>query len=646
MSISPEAINGFLEMAYPFRMELVFLVTFVLLWLLNHSLGDSNSKAASKASAVRRWKPRPPTGRWGARWGSKADSPASVVKRRETNFTQHSGISSDFIQEIRDPTASDLCNPTWLAAAVQMHSRTQVQKAVDLYHEALKAGLNLEEMPKVEGAQLFMALVTSTIRVGCIDVALGFLQDCRRGPGLTAALLASCTKLCTSKQLFKESLMIYDFFAQDPTIVMEDRSVWSCLLFCAVEARSYSRCSFLFKSLQTYGAPSNKDYGNMVRCASTHGDWKMSLSLIQKMRQAGLEVDSVVYNTALATCVAANKTDEARKLLEDMESTGGVADVITYNTLSKGYAKAGRMDQCFELFEHMKARAIAPSQVTYGILLDCCINEKHMDRAAEVFNDMSSQGLVMNTVLYTTLIKGFARAEQLDQAMRVYEQMSNDRDKGVSPDLITFSILIKANCDGGRVSEALGLLRTMKALALCPDEVVFNNLLGGCVRDNNPELAKRLYNEMIEGGIRPSNATFSILIRLYAQSKLLDEAVEMLKKEPEARKVEPESRLYVQLAQACLRERQGRRALEVYKLMIERNVPTAAMHGSLLGMCSKLNMLDTAAEILSLASETNGRIDVRDAMHLRESAVRKRKPACVEAISAAMTRLGLDLNNA
>ena len=69
-------------------------------------------------------------------------------------------------------------------------------------------------------------------------------------------------------------------------------------------------------------------------------------------------------------------------------------------------------------------------------------------------------------------------------------------------------------------------------------QVVFNNLLGGCINDCKLELAKEsvkrldaviwavssrlwdfedLYKEMIASHVKPSVATFSILIRLYAQ---------------------------------------------------------------------------------------------------------------------------------
>lgn len=380
----------------------------------------------------------------------------------------------------------------------------------------------------------------------------------------------------------------------------------------------------------------------MVRLASLHGDWQLSLNLVREMRDAGIEIDSVIYNTSLATCVAADQVDQARKLLEDMAATEGVADVITYNTLMKGYAKAGRMEQCSELFQELKTKNIAPSQVSYGILLDGFINENQLDRAAQVFSSMSKEGCTMNTVLYTTLIKGFARAGEVDQAMRIYDQMRNER--GAPADLITFSILIKANCDIDRLEQALQLLEAMLALNLRPDEVVFNNLLAGCARQANSELGKRLYTDMLASGIRPSNATFSILIRLYHQCKLLEEAVEMLRHEPDKNKVDPEPRLFLQLIQSCIRERQGRRAVEVYEMMMARSVPTASAHSSMMSTCVKLNMYDTAAEILAIAAANGGRVDAQDAGGLLEGAVRKRKTQVAMSVGDSMTKLGLPID--
>jgi len=629
MTLLANTTGYVLEVIHALRVELGFLVTFMLLWGASRLFCERPNLRNSKATAAKRHDAL------GADGGGAYGASSPPAKRHSSmGRARHAG-------DFQHPTAAQLRQVDWVLAAVQHFCRLQAPRAVVLYREALQAGLEVQEAPEAVTAQLFMVLVTSSIRAGLIDDAFSLLRDCHKVQGVTPALLTSCIKLCTSKQYFKECLSIYDFGSKDAKVLVKDPTVWSCLLFSAVETRSYRRCVGFYEQLQRCGTPSGKDCTNMLRCAFAEGDWKLALGTTQKMLKAGLDIDSVAYNTALATCVAANKISEARALLELMELTDGIADVVTYNTLSKGYAKAGCLDECFALTKHMKSKGITPSQVTYGILLDCCINEKQMEMAHEVFNEMVAGGLPMNTVLYTTLIKGFARGEEVDQAMQVYRQMCSNRETGAPPDLITFSILIKANCDAGRMEDALALLKAMREAGICPDEVVFNSLLGGCIREAKPELAKHLYSTMVVSGVKPSNATFSIFIRLYAQSKLFDEALEMLRTEPKAHNVEPEARLFVQLAQACLRERQGRRAIQAYTLLLSSCTSNAATHSSLLNMCCKLNMLDTAVEILELAAASRGRVSASDVMQLRDITVRKRKTACTEAIDRAAATLGL-----
>jgi len=559
-------------------------------------------------------------------------------KRAGLNLRQR-GVAPGRTAGSKDSSLGDPCS---LASQVTQLCRTQVQNAVHLYRSTLADGtLDLARLPQAEAQQLFCALITSTIRIGQVAETLDILQDIRRlNPGgVSVSLFASATKLCTSKHLFSESLSIYKFMAEDKSLQAPDKSIWSCLLFCAIESRALERCVHFFERVKENGTPSTKDYGNMIRYASIAGDWKLALSLIKEMHEASIAVDSVIYNTSLAVCVGADQVDKAYQLLEEMERSGGVTDVITYNTLLKGFAKVGRLEQCFELYTAMRKRNIVASQVTYGILLDACINHNQVDLAAQVFETMTSESCPMNTVLYTLLIKGFARAGQVDKAMKVYNQMRAERN--VPPDVITFSILIKASCDAGRLEDALSLLEAMVNLGLTPDEVVYNNLLGGCAKESDDVLAKKLYKDMVKSGVRPSNATFSIMIRLFSQCKLLDEAVDLLRCEPIMHKVTPEPRLFTQLIQSCIRARQGRRAVEVFKLLMARRDHSPAAIGSILSACIKLNMLDTATELLVLAADYGARVDPSDARALQDAAFRKKKDDCSKSCSEVMQRLGM-----
>lgn len=516
---------------------------------------------------------------------------------------------------------------------------SSLAQATQLYRAAIKAGLKLHEVPAAQLRPLCMLMVQTAIRAGEME-HVNMLFDDMRKADLTVeeSLFTSTVKMCTSKQMFAESLAIYDCVSKDPAFVLKEQTAWSCLLFSATEEKLPQKCVLFFENVKKRGTPLSKDFGNMLRIIALAGDWKACLSILDKMAQSKVEIDSVQYNMTLAACVAAGRTAEARTLLEKVEGLGGVADVITYNTIMKGLAKEGRIEECYEMFERLKEKGMNPSQVTYGILLDGCINENQLDRALKVFDEVDKSGMPLNTILYTLLIKGFARAGDCSQAMNVYSRMQLDRN--VSPDLITFSILIKANCDADRMDDALVLVGDMIRLGLKPDEVVFNSLIAGCAKQGNAKLGKQLLADMVASGVRPSNATFSILIRLYQYGKCLEDAVTMLKEDPAKYNVVPEPRLYSQLIQSCIRERQGRRAIEVYDILVNNSEPTQATHSGILSTCVKLHMYDTAAEIIQMAVAHGKLVSERDTNSVLEAAFKKGKSQIMRSCVASMTTLG------
>jgi len=550
-----------------------------------------------------------------------------------------------FDGHIEDVDLVLLTKPSWVVPQVVRLCDSQVTQALELYRAAMRAGLQLQEMPAGECRNLFMQMVTAAIRDDQAHEVQKLFKDLvRSGLRVDLSLIVSTVKLCTCRQLFADCLAIFDFISKDPKVAVDpslafqDKAVWSCLLFCATQEKAYDKCTYFFKRLKDCGTPQAKDFGNMLRLAASKGDWETSLSIIQDMAKSDVEIDSVQYNTALATLGVAGRVHEARTLLDLMETKGSSADVISYNTVMKGYATGGRMDECFEMFVRLQAKGMSPSQVTYGILLDGFINGNQVDRAVQIFDDMKKSGCPLNTVLCTLLIKGFARAGDCDQAMHVYSQMKAENE--ISPDIVTFSILIKAHCDNDRLEEAFIILGELVTSGLKPDEVVFNSLIGGCAKQGNVKLGKQLLADMIASGVRPSNATFSILIRLYHQSKCLEEAVALLKTEPAKHNVQPEARLYLQLIQSCIRERQGRRAIEVYNMLSEWHVPTPLTHSSVLATCIKLHMYDTGAEIVRIAVANGASVTPRDTQLLLEGAFKKGKHQVVQSCVDSMQTLG------
>jgi pentatricopeptide repeat protein len=621
-SDSSDIVSFFSKAAYALRYEITCGLAMVLFYcfakLASFSQRSSPNRVAKRDSM----------------------SPTSKQVHKKRNSPPNPMTPIDNIVDV-DPKL--LCDPRWLVPQVVLLCQAQLNKSLALYRSAIAAGLNIEDVSSEDRQHLFSAMVIAAIRTSNADVALKLLREVRDKSLFECTdLFNSVAKISASKQMFRECLAAYDFIMEDPSFRLTDKSVWSCLLFSAVETHAFDRCSFFCNQLKAHGVPSYRDFGNMIRFASQTSDWVLAMKFLKEMKVAATEIEPVIYNTVLATCIGAGQMEAARGVMEEAECKQGATDVITYNTVMKGYAKAGNMDHCVEIFEHMKQQGHVPSQVSYGIILDGFINGNQIERAGEIFNTMIKEGVPANTVLFTTLIKGFTRAGDVDQAMKIYEEMCND--SSVTPDVITYSILIKANCDALRLEVALNLLDDMVKQSLHPDEVLFNNLLTGCAGQKNPILGKRLYADMVASGIRPSNATFSILIRLYAQCKMLDDAIDMLKNEPGKHKVNPEPRLFLQLAQSCIRERQGKLAVDVYNQLATVSLPTASTHSTLIQTCIKLNMLETASEIVEIAATKRYRIDARDCNAALEITLRKNKVRIAEDIACNMRKLGLPID--
>merc|ERR1719161_2836520 len=115
------------------------------------------------------------------------------------------------------------------------------------------------------------------------------------------------------------------------------------------------------------------------------------------------------------------------------------------------------------------------------------------------------------------MIKGFVRTKNLSKAMALFETMRGENSK-VKPDMITYSILIKAQCDAGDMTEALRLLEAMLQDGSDVDDVVFTHLIDGCSQSHNAALAEKLWNDMLNCGIKPSIFTIIAIVRVWCRS--------------------------------------------------------------------------------------------------------------------------------
>lgn len=450
--------------------------------------------------------------------------------------------------------------------------------------------------------------------------------------------LLSTLRACATVRRHREALGIFSHMAN--RFDDDCGNVWSLLLYNAIEAGAFEKCTECIDKL-TAVPLSSYDLVNIVRYYAHWHDITGLIQLIKRQDVLGAAFDAITRNRALAACVTEGAIEVAETLLTGNVWNEGL-DTVGYNTLIKGYSRAGKVSKCFELQDQMKARGQSPSEVTFGILLDACISSEDLVNARRVFQDLRNSGLRMNAVHFTTFIKGLVASGDFHEADIVLQDMLCS--PFTEPDLITYSTLVKAYADRGQVESAVGILKQMLQRRVEPDEVIFNSLLNGCVCRASPMTAKEVFavfDELISHGLKPSAATLSILLKSLVRGEEWQAALQLLREVPARFKMETESRLYAQLAQACITVGRGNRLQEVYEEFLaspaSRNPHTAeSVNGRLLKQCIRCARPEFASMLLDIALQAGSCVEPRVAVMVRDAIQRKGKPrsGCVRNFNA------------
>ena len=244
----------------------------------------------------------------------------------------------------------------------------------------------------------------------------------------------------------------------------------------------------------------------------------------------------------LVTLFARRRDPEsARRVIDHMEAERGLTPSLAiYTSLMNAHVEAGQWDEAVALFEWLDAH---PPEHPYTPDLHAC----------------------------TTLIKAYVlMGAPVSEVIRVYSGLVN---RGIKPSSKTFALLLQATCDAGMLDFAEEIFRKMDALpaerpgssnngnfrvetqggprwkhdprVAAPSRrkdgaggdsgaarqsmanvYAFSIMIKGFLRAGQLDSARDYYEEMVRRGIRPSSATWSILIGAYADAQVTDPRAE------------------------------------------------------------------------------------------------------------------------
>jgi len=92
-------------------------------------------------------------------------------------------------------------------------------------------------------------------------------------------------------------------------------------------------------------------------------------------------------------------------------------------------------------------------------LMDGYFLVKEVNNATYVFNTLARRGVTPNVLSYSVMINGLCKVKMVDEAVILFKEMHS---KNMTPNTLTYNSLIDGLCKSGRISDVWYVL-----LVLC-----------------------------------------------------------------------------------------------------------------------------------------------------------------------------------
>jgi pentatricopeptide repeat protein len=364
------------------------------------------------------------------------------------------------------------------------------------------------------------------------------------------------------------------------------------------------------------------------------------LKIVRLSQAKGVKPDEIFYNCILETCVKYGKMEAADVVFNDMKENALITpSKITYSIMIKGFGNNANLEKCFILFHEMKQYSLEPNEIIYGCLLNACVKANNLFKAVEVFNEIKNySGLSMNVYIYTILIKGYSKSKDFAKAIELYNQMLNDtsltlniivfnaildccvecfdiemmkkiyedlRRRAVlnetfpQPDLITYSTVIKGYAkvrDSSKVLDIFYYLCGRDDLQL--DEIIYCSVLDALLKTERVSEALKIYEQMKTGGITRTNASYSIIIKIFSKLNEVEKAVQIYN-DMISEKIQPSLITYTAIIQILIKTKRVGNAIQIFEEILQNKInPDQVLYNVIINGCVLNGKLDEGCKFL------------------------------------------------
>ncbi|RVW39678.1 Pentatricopeptide repeat-containing protein, chloroplastic [Vitis vinifera] len=236
---------------------------------------------------------------------------------------------------------------------------------------------------------------------------------------------------------------------------------------------------------------------------------------------------------------------------------------ILFCTIIHEFGKKRDLGSALTAFEASKQKLIGPNMYCYRTMIDVCGLCSHYQKSRYIYEELLAQKITPNIYVFNSLMN--VNVHDLSYTFNVYKNMQN---LGVTADMASYNILLKACCVAGRVDLAQEIYREVQNLEsngmLKLDVFTYSTIIKVFADAKLWQMALKIKEDMLSAGVIPNTVTWSALISSCANAGITEQAIQLFK-EMLLAGCEPNSQCYNILLHACVEACQYDRAFRLFQ---------------------------------------------------------------------------------
>ncbi|EFH62439.1 pentatricopeptide repeat-containing protein [Arabidopsis lyrata subsp. lyrata] len=342
------------------------------------------------------------------------------------------------------------------------------------------------------------------------------------------------------------------------------------------------------------------------------------------------------FSTAAATNVSSgaitiSKAKSKLRKVHDPDKALAIYKSVSNNSsspLSSRYAmeltvqrlaKSQRFSDIEALIESHKNNPKIKTETFLSTLIRSYGRASMFDHAMKMFEEMDQIGTPRTVVSFNALLAACLHSDLFERVPQLFDEIPQ-RYNNITPDKVSYGMLIKSYCDSGSPEKAMEIMRDMEVKGVEVTIIAFTTILGSLYKNGLVDVAESLWTEMVNKGCELDNTVYNV--RLMNAAKESPERVEELMEEMSSVGLKPDTVSYNYLMTAyCVKGMMGE-AKKVYEGLEQ---PNAATFRTLIFRLCINGLYDQGLTVFKKSAIVHKIPDFKTCKHLTEGLVKNNR---------------------